>query len=97
MNKYMTLAVIIMILLFATYMVDVTDVYTTTSTVGTVLSAPENTDVVTIFSMASTFFSILTFQIDGLPAIINILFFYPLSGAVLYMIIDVVKDLIPFT
>jgi len=39
-------------------------------------------------SFLSTFFKILTFQVSGMPAIVNIVVFYPLTFGIVYMIID---------
>lgn len=96
MNKYVLLGILIFALLFTTYIVDLTDTYSTTSDVGVVITEPDDTDVVTIWTMAKTFFEILTFQINGFPAVLNILFFYPVTGMVAYIIIDIILAMIPF-
>jgi hypothetical protein len=33
----------------------------------------------------------LTFQISGIPAIINILAFYPITAGVIYMLVDIIR------
>ena len=88
---------LIFILVLATYMVDVTDTYSVTQDINTTLDVGEEATIVSVFSMMSTFFKILTFQIEGFPAILNLLFFYPISAIVLYMSADILKDIIPFT
>jgi hypothetical protein len=45
----------------------------------------------TIWSYLSIFFRMLTFQISGIPAIINILAFYPITAGVIYMLIDIIR------
>ena len=50
-----------------------------------------------IFSMMAVYFKIITFQIPQIPLMINLFVFYPLSIGIGYMIIDILKDLIPFT
>lgn len=97
MNKYLTLGVLMFLLLFATYVVDLTDGYSTSSDPNQVVDTPEDTDRITVFTMIGTFFDILTFKIVGLPAILNVLFFYPITIIIGYMVIDILKDLVPFT
>ena len=50
-----------------------------------------------IFSMLSTYYKVITFQIPAMPFIITVIVFYPLSLGMIYMIVDILKDLIPFT
>ena len=50
-----------------------------------------------VLSFMRTFFDILTFQLDGIPPIINLLFFLPISIGMVYVIAEIVKDMIPFT
>jgi hypothetical protein len=45
----------------------------------------------TIWSYLSIFFRMLTFQISGIPAIINILAFYPITAGVIYMLVDIIR------
>lgn len=50
-----------------------------------------------VISYLSVFFKLLTFQVPGLPGIITGVIFVPITFMVVFMIIDVVKDIIPFT
>ena len=97
MNKYLLFGMLVFLLVLATYMVDVTDTYSVTQNINTTLDVGEDATIVSVFSMLSTFIKILTFQIEGFPAILNLLFFYPISAIVLYMTADIIKDIIPFT
>ena len=97
MNKYLLLGVLFFLLLFATYVVDLTDGYSTSSDPNQIVDSPEDSERVSVFSMISTFFDILTFKVEGLPAILNVLFFYPITIIIGAMVIDVLKDLVPFT
>lgn len=54
-------------------------------------------DVSGIFRFLSTFFDILTFQLTGIPTLINLLFFFPISVGLIFIILEIVKDIIPFT
>jgi hypothetical protein len=50
-----------------------------------------------IFNMIGVLFRVITFQIPAIPLIINLIVFYPLTIGVIAMIVDVLKDLVPFT
>jgi hypothetical protein len=45
----------------------------------------------TVWRYLTIFFRILTFEISGIPVIINILLFYPIRIAVVYMLIDIIR------
>jgi len=96
MNKYMFLMVLVVYLVMMTFVAGSLSMITSTDVIGTIGG---NTDATAldIFGFLGTFFKILTFQIEGLPALVTIIGFYPVSLAVLYMIMDIVKDIIPFT
>lgn len=50
-----------------------------------------------VFSFINTWFKMATFSLEGFPAWITAMLFLPLNFMALYMIVDIVKDLIPFT
>ena len=50
-----------------------------------------------VLSFIRTFFDILTFNLNGIPVIVNLLFFFPISIGLLFIIVEIVKDIIPFT
>jgi hypothetical protein len=60
------------------------------------LTSDGGANLVTVGNIFRTFFKIISFQIEDIPAIISIIFI-SIGAIVLYMIIDIVKDLIPFT
>jgi len=99
MNKYVTFAFALLFLILVTYIVDVIPDPTITVTGGldTELSSPTEFTSGGIGSMLGTFWNLMTFNVEGLPVIANLILFYPLAGMVLYMGIDIGKDLIPFT
>lgn len=68
--------------------------YTQDITSGIATNAEANLS--SIIGFIGTFFKILTFQLEGVPFWLN-LFFIPVTMIVIYMIVDVLKDLVPFT
>lgn len=54
-------------------------------------------DVSGILRFLRTFFDILTFRLEGIPTILNLVFFFPITIGLLFIIVEVVKDIIPFT
>jgi|SRR6056297_1557225 len=97
MNKYITFGFIMMFIVFVTYIVDMTAGYSTTSTASGIASQSGELTVSEAFGLLRTWWSIITFQIDGFPDIINLIVFYPLNAIAIFMGLDIAKDLIPFT
>ena len=97
MNKYALFAIILVFFLAATYLVDITSVYSVENGISLGFSPFEESGISGLTEYVQTYMAIMTFSIDGLPAILSILIFYPLSGMLAFMIIDIIKDLIPFT
>lgn len=95
MSKYLLLSILVLLLIFTTYIVDVSEGYSTTSEINETLDEPDSYNRVTVWSMAKTFLRILSFQVVGFPPILNLLLFYPITIIVGYMLIDVILDLIP--
>lgn len=91
MNKFLLFGTIIFMLLIITYFVDVTYLYETTTDLGGTFEKPSSFGLINVWKMAKTFFKILTFQITGMPFIINV-FIYTLSSIVLYMILDFARS-----
>jgi hypothetical protein len=101
MNKYILLPIIFLYLIVITLLTDSLFI-TTTGGVTDVINAPSldggvTNNISTILDFFKVFWRILTFRIDGVPFIITLIFFYPTTIMVVYMIVDIVKDLIPFT
>lgn len=44
-----------------------------------------------VLSTAQFFLKILTFQVEGLPAVVNLLVFWPLTIGILLMIIGIIR------
>jgi hypothetical protein len=96
MNRFMTLMVMIFFLLLITI---VTDSVSMSYGEGFVsdFSGEPGEDKMTVFSVTKTFWKIITFRIEGFPAALNLLVFMPLTFGIIYIVIDVLKDTIPFT
>jgi len=95
MNKYVLFGFLVGFLILMIYMADSVEGVTS----GDVALPPTgdvgfNTD--TILGILLTFWSIVSFGMEGLPALFSVIFII-ISVIVVYMIVDVVKDVIPFT
>lgn len=101
MNKFALFGLIIAWLLIATYFINVLENYQ--SGIFSVDNPVQEIDIggtgflSQITGMIKTFFNIFLFQIEGLPVIVVVICFQVPAFIVLYMVIDVVKDVIPFT
>lgn len=94
MNKYSLLAVFVSIMIFMVYLVSGVEGASTTD-----IGLTEGSDAFTetnIRTMMSTFFQILFFRLENVPNFINVIF-YPMLITIGYMLIDILKDLVPFT
>lgn len=96
MNKYTTLMIMFIFLILITLVAD-SVLLTTSEDLLNGIVVDEGNNTSSIFSMLDTFFRIITFQMPEVPFILNVLVFYPLSLGIVYMIIDILKDIIPFT
>lgn len=96
MNKYAFLMVLFFFLVIVTLIAQDIEIATSTNVLNGAISdsAQESSS---IFTMIGVFFRVITFQIPSIPVIINLLVFYPLSMGIIYMLVDILKDLIPFT
>lgn len=95
-NKYLLLMIMFLFLILITLVAD-SVLLTTSEDLLNGIVVDEGNNTSSIFSMLDTFFKIITFQIPEVPFILNVLVFYPLSLGIVYMIIDILKDIIPFT
>jgi len=96
MNKFMTLMILILYLVLITIVAGSVAMTTTTDVIGGI-PVNQEASILNVFGFLGTFFRILTFQITELPMLVYVIFIYPPVIGILYMIIDVVKDIIPFT
>jgi hypothetical protein len=96
MNRAMTLIAIVFFIIFVTLLADSLGLATTTNIAG---QLPQNIErnATSVFSVLNTFFAILTFRLVGVPFVINLLLFVPITFGTVYLILEIVKDVIPFT
>ena len=61
------------------------------------IDVPTNIDdsIGSALSIIGTFMNLLTFQLDAVPTLFNLVFSIVAMG-IIYIIVDIVKDLIPF-
>lgn len=71
--------------------------YTTSETLVDSLVTTDGTTSASIFTMIEIFFKIVTFQIPDIPLLLNLFVFQPIGIGMLYTIILILKDLVPFT
>lgn len=90
MNKYQTLMLMVLFLVFTTIVASsinglgvTTDI---TSGVGTFELTLEG-----VLEVIQFFFAMLFFQVSGVPNIINLLVFWPLTLGILLMIIGIIR------
>jgi hypothetical protein len=96
MNKYTLLMVMFVFLVIITLIAQDIELATSENILtGAVSDTGQNS--ASIFNMIGVLFRVITFQIPAIPLIINLIVFYPLTIGVIAMIVDVLKDLVPFT
>lgn len=96
MNKFMFLMFLMFIVLFITLVANSIDTYAITDGINDNINTSITNNRISILSFLDTYLKLLTFQIPNFPPILNV-FFIPLNLVMGYYIIDVVKDLVPFT
>lgn len=102
MNKYVLLAVLVFAILGMTFIADAAtnlDPSYDPNTTSIEEDIPQEFDRTwgTISSVFNTWVKMATFNMDGFPAWLTALIFLPLNFIVIYMMVDIIKDLIPFT
>ena len=105
MGKYGLFGIIMLWLLFATYLVNAFDVYMGDATfsvdnpIGEVVTEAD-TDIGTIESMGLTFINAVSFKVNGLPMIVSLLAFtvptMMLSYMAIEILIKILDAIIPF-
>lgn len=94
MNKYMTLIVLVLFLILVTLVADSALGISTSGIIDQFDTPPPETWLgrfSAVTNMISAFFKIMTFQVPGLPVFINLIVFYPITFAIAYMIIDIIR------
>lgn len=105
MSKYGLFGLIMLWLLFATYLVNAFDVYMDDGTFSVdnpigAIDTDADTEVGTVKSMGLTFINAVSFNITGLPFIFSLLFFTVPTFILAYMTIEIfikmLDAIIPF-
>lgn len=100
MGKYKLFGFLLAFIIIVTLFVDSVMVYDASLALSASapdsLNTPEDFGAVNIFSALGTWWDILTFNIEGVPTMLNLIF-VPINGIALYMGVDIIKDLVPFT
>lgn len=101
MNKYILLAVLVFIILGMTFMANAAtnlDPSYSPNPGSIEEDIPQEFDISigTIKSVVNTWVKLATFNMEGFPGWVSVLIFLPLNFIVIYMIIDILKDAIPF-
>jgi len=96
LNRFGTFMFLVLYLIITTLLANALGLGVTGSPVGGI-PTDGGIGLGTVGSILGTFWNMVTFQVSGVPPIVNIIFFITPVLGLIYFIIDVVKDLIPFT
>lgn len=96
MSKYALYGVLTLYLIIVTIIVDNTTAYTVTTGIDEAINTG-GFSVDTLFTFGKTFIGIIFFEIEGFPPILWLLMFHPALLVFLFMTLDILKDIIPFT
>lgn len=101
MSKYMLLGILFGFLSLTSLIVQAVETYEsgvyTASQVGLPTVNENASEVKIAFQSLGALFRLLTFQVGGIPDVMTILIFWPITIIVIYMLLDIIKDLVPFT
>jgi hypothetical protein len=96
MNKFITLGLMVSFLTLMTVIAN-SVLMPVENAIDTTVPSEVSDSTSSILGYADVFVKLLTFQIPGMPGILTGLVFIPITFMVIFMIIDIVKDIIPFT
>lgn len=96
MNRFQFFMVLVIYLVVATILADATGL-TTSAGLTDGVSNSTSIGVGTILGYFRTFGRMLTFQVTGIPPLVNLIFFTGPTLVIIYILVDIIKDLIPFT
>lgn len=94
MNKYILFMIMVFFLVIVTLVVGAIDESASSNII--LDSIPDDRPGVlnilsTIWNYITIFFRMITFQVEGVPAIFNLIIFYPLTAGTLFMLIDIIR------
>lgn len=101
MSKFSLFAVIIAWFIIASYFISIISVYDESmlviNPVGSFTVAESGGAGKRLWAMLTTFYKLITFKVEGVPILFGVVAFQIPTGVLIYMIIDVIKNIIPFT
>jgi len=95
MNRGVLVGVIFLYLLLVAYMGTVMGLTVTDSIAGEPALSTITGDL-NVWDLLGTFFNMLTFQVS-IPIILNLFLIYPPLIILIWQIVEILKDLVPFT
>ena len=95
MNRGVLVGVIFLYLLLVAYMSTVMGLTVTDSIAGEPALNTITGDI-NVWDLLGTFFNMLTFQVS-IPTILNLFLIYPPLIILIWQIVEILKDLVPFT
>jgi hypothetical protein len=97
MNRFTTLMVMVFFLVLLTVVTNSLAISTGEGFISGFEGEAPGEDKMSVFSVIQTFWKIITFRVEGFPVALNLLVFMPLTFGIVYIIADILKDLVPFT
>ena len=97
MNKYTWVMITTLYLIIVTFIVSATEAYVVTSGVSDSLGSIEDAGLGSVWAFGKTFVDLLSFEIEAFPSQLALIFFHPVVFAWGILLLDIIKDLIPFT
>jgi len=97
MNKYAFFGLLILYLVIISFLVEASSAYVISDGLETSVQSADEATTSGVFSMVGIFARLLFFNVVGFPVWATMIFVYPVVFVFWFMIIDIIKDLIPFT
>jgi hypothetical protein len=101
MNKYALFGLLVLFIGLTTFITDSVISYNEllefSASNPEAINEAEGFKGINVFSMLGTWWDIISFNVEGMPAIVNLVIFYPLNAIAGYMVVDILKDLVPLT
>ena len=97
MNKYTFFGLLILYLVIVSFLVDASAIYSIDNGLETSLTVSSDATITGVIGMVGVFTRLLFFNVVGVPAWVTMIFIYPVVFVFWFMVVDVLKDLIPFT
>lgn len=96
MDKYKFLFISVLFIIFITLIANQIELYNATKSITGNMPGEVNASITGIMGFIQTYINLLTFNINGFPDILNALIFYPINIVTIYLLAEIIKDIIPF-